>query len=106
MSLMLNTKEFVDHIESFYGSLIETLKKKNAEYGVDNSPFHNFIVAGTLEGLQPEQALRGMMTKHVVSIYDMLQDAESYSIEQWREKIGDNIVYLLILEAMLSPENS
>ena len=43
-----------------------------------------------------------MMTKHVVSIYDMLKDPHRFTMAQWREKIGDNIVYLLILETMLA----
>ena len=44
------------------------------------------------------------MDKHVVSVHDLVNEhAEGRQVtaEKWREKIGDNINYLLILWAMV-----
>ena len=47
-----------------------------------------------------EQSLWGMLTKHIVSIRDMVQSGESYSHDIWDEKLGDAINYLAILKAI------
>ena len=46
-----------------------------------------------------------MMDKHVVSVHDLVNKASKGSeipLETWKEKIGDNINYLLILWAMVN----
>ena len=43
------------------------------------------------------QALVGMMTKHTVSVYDMVNGGQAYASDKWDEKIGDLINYLLLL---------
>ena len=51
-----------------------------------------------------KRQLIGMMDKHVVSVHDLVNEhAEGRQVtaEKWREKIGDNINYLLILWAMV-----
>lgn len=63
-----------------------------------------FKTAGALEGKGQVQALAGMMAKHTVSIYDMMQNPADYTIEKWNEKITDHINYLLILRAMIEEE--
>ena len=82
-----------------------TLTSKANEYTSQDDMFHNFVVAGVLQGQTKEQALRGMMAKHLVSINDMIDDVPKYSREQWQEKIGDAINYLLILSAMVKEGN-
>lgn len=92
-------KEMISHCES-------VLIEKHREYATSDD-FHNFNVAAELQGITPLQALIGMMDKHVVSVHDYVNEhAEGRNItpEQWREKIGDNINYLLILWAMVSQE--
>lgn len=92
-------KEMISHCESI---LIE----KHGEYATSDD-FHNFNVAAELQGITPLQALIGMMDKHVVSVHDYVNEhAEGRKIkpEQWKEKIGDNINYLLILWAMVNQE--
>lgn len=49
-------------------------------------------------------ALWGMWKKHIVSIIDMVQDIENGVIpspDMVEEKLGDNINYTLLFEAML-----
>lgn len=52
----------------------------------------------------PVKALGGMMSKHTVSVYDLIEDYEQDKViskEIWAEKIGDSINYLLLLTALL-----
>ena len=65
---------------------------------------HNFKVAADLVGATDEQALAGMMAKHIVSIFDMCGSGKVYPIELWNEKIGDSINYMLLLKAIVLEE--
>ena len=80
----------------------ETLLNKAKEY-TGNSPdrLSAFKTAAALQECTPERALAGMMAKHTVSVYDMCNGNEEYSLEKWNEKIVDHINYLLILRAMV-----
>ena len=89
--------EMIEHSQS-------VLLAKYDEYATEDH-FHNFNVASVLQGQTPEQALIGMMDKHVVSVHDLVNKqatGEEISFDTWREKIGDNINYLLILWAMVN----
>lgn len=92
------------------------INDKLIQYANKNDVFKTFNEAAELQEILPEQALFGMMAKHIGSIRNMLDkvekdiysmtvnDAEGaeYSLDVWKEKIGDNITYLLILYAMIS----
>lgn len=50
------------------------------------------------------KALGGMMVKHTVSLYDLINDTEAgldVPMELWQEKITDSINYLYLLWALL-----
>ncbi len=90
---------------------IETCKSvlcsKAEEYATDDR-LHNFKVAGKLQKCTAVKALGGMMAKHTVSVYDLIDDyeqGEAISKETWAEKIGDSINYLLLLTALLAERN-
>ena len=90
-------------VEGIIAHCKDTLLQKHKEYATEDD-FHNFNVAAALQHITPEQALIGMMDKHVVSVHDLVNEhAEGRQVtaEKWREKIGDNINYLLILWAMV-----
>ena len=79
---------------------------KAAEYATDDDRLHNFKVAGISRGRSPEYALDGMMLKHIVSMWDIvdrMEDDRSYvpSEELVAEKLGDIINYILLLEAAI-----
>ena len=81
-------------------------RKKNDTLNVFkyDDRLHNFKVAGKLQKCTPVKALGGMMAKHTVSVYDLIDDYEqgkAISKEMWAEKIGDSINYLLLLTALL-----
>lgn len=81
------------------------LIRKGAEYSKDDDRLSNFHRAGYLQMVEPETALIGMLSKHVVSIYDMVDDIEFEEEVPLRgrvkEKITDAINYLLLLEALI-----
>ena len=98
------SKTYSERIEDMIEHCKDMLLTKHTEYATEDD-FHNFNVAASLQNVTPQQALVGMMTKHVVSVCDLVNDhAEGREIplDKWKEKIGDNVNYLLILWAMVN----
>ena len=85
----------------------ETLQRKRKEYTGDNEDrLSAFKTAAALQNCTPEQALAGMMAKHIVSLYDMcFADGVSYGLDTWNEKITDSLNYLFLLKAIVKEEN-
>ena len=99
----MNTNDFNKIIDSRIQKCLDVLCKKADEYATLDR-LHNFKVAAELQGCTPIRALGGMMCKHTVSVYDLINDFESgknISVDLWNEKIGDSINYLLLLNAMV-----
>lgn len=97
----MNAEKYQMYITETMQDSLNTLTAKAKEYADTDDMLHNFKVAACLQGKTQEQALGGMMSKHLVSIYDMIDNAPAYSKAAWQEKIGDTINYLLILSAMI-----
>jgi len=83
----------------------QTLGSKAKEYASKTDRFHNFNIAGRIANTTPEKALYGMMLKHEVSVFDLIEMAdtepEKLTVALIDEKIGDNINYLILLEGLL-----
>ena len=101
-----------EQFEEIINNRIETCKSvlcsKSEEYATDDR-LHNFKVAGELQKCPAVKALGGMMAKHTVSVYDLIDDYEqgkAISQEMWAEKIGDSINYLLLLTALLEEDKN
>ena len=80
------------------------VKRKHEEYGEDSDYFYNFNRGAEILGIPPAEVLAAYMTKHTVSVYDIIKEFSSggkVSAPQVEEKITDMIVYLLLLEAMI-----
>lgn len=94
-----------DIITSRTDAIKKTLFAKNREYGRNDDAFHNFNVAARILNTTPEKALLGMMSKHLVSVLDIIELAETAPEKITSafidEKIGDSINYLILLEGML-----
>lgn len=97
----MNEQQFQEIFKNQISLCEKTLLKKGSEYAYDADRLHNFKVAAALQGETQAQALGGMLSKHIVSIFDMIRDGKSYSIEMWDEKIGDAMNYLILLKAIL-----
>lgn len=81
----------------------DTLCVKADEYATEDR-LHNFKVAAEVQNCTPITALAGMMAKHTVSVYDLIQRQEKgFDVSEalWNEKIGDSINYLLLLSALV-----
>lgn len=79
----------------------DVLVDKAREYAPDADRLHNFRVAAAIQDVDMLEAVAGMMAKHTVSVYDMCSSAETFTIDQWNEKITDNINYLILLRAVV-----
>jgi hypothetical protein len=100
----MDAQEFETIFEAQVDACRKTLVKKAEEYSpVDR--LSNFKVAGTLAGCTPQQALGGMLAKHIVSIYDLIRD-DSSNLDIWNEKLGDALNYLFLLKALLIEQNN
>ena len=85
------------------------LDQKAKEYSRGGDRLSNFKKAGTLQNCPPEAALLGMMVKHWVSICEMVDDlarGKEWPQQVWQEKLGDNINYSYLLEALLDERYS
>ena len=85
----------------------EVRRTKRLEYSSDEDErLSNFKTAARLNSQTVPEAVNGMMSKHVVSIADMVRDEFTrkeapFSLEMWEEKIIDNINYLMLLYAAI-----
>lgn len=97
----MNDVRYKELISETMQNSLNTLTAKASEYARKEDMFHNFEVAAVMQDCTKEEALRGMLSKTIVSIWDMIPRADKFPDEVWQEKIGDAINYLLILSAMV-----
>jgi hypothetical protein len=81
------------------------MHSKGKEYSPGEDRLSNFKDAGAMQRVSPEQALFGMLTKHLVSLADMCKavtaGGEPATQEMWIEKLTDSTNYLFLLTALL-----
>ena len=97
----MNENEFQEIFSDQIKYCEKMLFKKGLEYAVETDRLHNFKIAAMLQNETELQALGGMMAKHIVSIYDMIDSNEPYTMSMWDEKLGDAINYLILAKAIL-----
>ena len=100
----MDQKWFDEILDDRIGKIKKVLSRKAGEYSSGNDRLHNFKRAAALNCETPEKALAGMLTKHIVSIYDMIDGLGSTSCPDysvWDEKLGDAINYCILLEALI-----
>lgn len=99
----MDAKRFSDLLEERILKIRSTLTDKADEYASTTDVLHNFKQAAFMQGITPAEALRGMMSKHLVSVMDLIrtQAKGGYIGDAMvNEKVGDSIVYLILLEAI------
>lgn len=97
----MNTPDFNKVVEAQLERISNVLVRKAAEYNLDADRLSVFKHAAALSEETPEQALFGMMLKHIISITDMVNSKEVYTEELWNEKITDIHCYLILLQGLL-----
>ena len=100
----MNNDDFNASIQATVDRSLEVLVSKNDGYSPNADKLEQFKLAAKIQGITPKEALGGMMVKHTTSVYEMIGSGKNYSPEQWNEKIGDHINYLLILRAIVEEE--
>lgn len=103
----MNSDRFNEVLETTLKKCIDTLSVKSSEYATEDR-LHNFKIAAGIQNCTPITALAGMMAKHTVSVYDLIQKQEQglvVSNEMWDEKIGDSINYLILLSALVQEKS-
>lgn len=107
----MNIEKFKTETTNFIDNATELLHYKKAkEYSGNHDRLKAFKEAGKLLNCQPETALKGFLTKHIISIYDLLEKLENNSLyikcnndlEIWQEKLTDILNYCLLLWALLT----
>lgn len=81
------------------------LVKKQAEYNLDEDRMSHFKHAAEASNWSPEQTLLGYMTKHWVSIVDMINSNKQFPRELFVEKVTDIANYLILLLGLLEDDN-
>lgn len=100
----MKSVQFTEVFEQQVERCREVLVKKAEEYATDVDRLHNFKAAAGFNSTTPQVALWGMLTKHLVSLSDMINSGEKYSRELWQEKIGDSLNYLFLLNALVEEQ--
>ena len=102
----MTREDFSRRVEKRVDLIRQTLLTKHKEYAKDDNVFRNFDEAAgglSLHGSSAE-VLWSYMTKHLVSIKDIVADNKPVDSAVVSEKIGDVINYLILLEAMLNQQ--
>lgn len=108
----MTNEQFDCVLDARLDSICRVLAVKAGEYATDSDRLHNFKVSAGLVGTSPAQEAHAFMRKHVVSILDLIKWVESPAVipdnlttEQLigriREKVGDAINYMILIEAIL-----
>lgn len=101
---MTNT-EFNEFLETILTNIKETLQKKEKEYSSGQDRFYSFQETAAEEEVHPLKALDILKSKHRICEKDLTRDViNGYPVpekEYLREKIGDQINYLILKWAML-----
>ncbi len=98
----MNEKTFANLVNLRFEICKAVLHEKGVEYSREDDKLYNFKRAADIRELEhPEDALVGMWVKHIVSIFDMVDDLPNLpNLFVMREKIVDSINYLVLLEAL------
>ena len=100
----MHNDQFQEVLNTQIQQTVDTLAGKAKEYASDNDRLLNFKRSAHLNHTTQAKAVTGMMSKHTVSVYDMVDDGFAYTAAAWDEKIGDHINYLILLKAVLIEE--
>jgi hypothetical protein len=99
----MRQKEFDDLLEETITEIRATLFNKGSEYATFDR-LDGFKSSAAFNGITVEQALWFFVTKHIIALRDFIRkdshgDTPPYN--QWKEKTGDIINYMILLRAIL-----
>lgn len=101
---IINSKNFDLILNSIILDMRNTLQSKGKDYAPNEDKLHNFKSGAKFLNCIPERVLLSYMNKHLVSIFDIIDNIDKGkpvpSPEYVREKLGDVRNYLVLLEAL------
>jgi hypothetical protein len=100
----VTNEDFNNLLEDMITKIRNVLGHKAAEYARGGDRLSNFKLAAALNQSSPEKALLGMLTKHIISVWDFVEDIENGVVAQeglWDEKLGDVINYCILLKGLI-----
>lgn len=101
----MDSKTLERSIESSISRSVKVLLAKNKKYSPNADRLENFKQAGAMDSVSPEDALWGMLRKHLTSLSMMCRDLTAginpVPVPIWEEKLTDSINYLFLLEALV-----
>ena len=97
----MNVQDFNNLVEEQFGICRAILETKGREYAPDEGDrLSAFKTAGSVLHRTPIQALGGQMSKHTISLFEMIEQ-NNQDLDLWQEKLTDQINYLLLLKGLL-----
>lgn len=97
----MKSGRFNQLLEDRLNKIKAVLASKAEEYAHDDDRLYNFKRSAQIRGKGTQQdALATMWTKHLASVFDMIDGKVPATIPMINEKIGDAINYLILLEAI------
>ena len=102
----MKTQDFNNLVEEQFGICRAILETKGKEYAPDDSDrLSAFKTAGSVLHRTPIQALGGQMSKHTISLFEMIEN-NCTDNDLWLEKLTDQINYLLLLKGLIHDQDA
>ncbi len=100
-------EDFDGVVDAIMKECKRVLSNRSEHYSSESDRLHNFKRAAALLETTPEDALAGMWTKHIVSVFDMIDNIENQTdLNLWNEKLHDLINYAILLKALIIERHS
>ncbi len=96
----MNSTDFNKIINKRVMTIKSTLASKGDEYAPGVDRLSNFKIAAILQKETPEEALLGMVAKHIVALCDFIKSHET-RYDRYDEKLTDIINYCILLDGLL-----
>ncbi len=102
----MDNKQFDEYVRERLEELLRLRQVKASEYSSRGNAFIHFEKASMLTSLTPEQVIMTYATKQFISLMDLIRIGFRREVirDQIKEKVGDLIIYLLLLEALVNSD--
>lgn len=80
----------------------DILATREKSYSTLHDRLHNFKQAAALQQCTSEQALLGMVSKHIIALSDAIVTSQPTSLDAWTEWTTDIINYMILLKALVA----
>lgn len=89
--------EFIKEIETFFAGVVETIRKKNADYSNGDDPFRNFYVAEHLGITDARNAILVRKADKLARAATLLKKSPDVVSESLADTLADDAAYSAIL---------